>query len=163
MHKLIIFIIGISLISCNQSKRGNPKTDGNFLESTEITENFDWLIGEWKRSYEDPGRETFERWEKKSNIEYLGLGFTMQNGDTLKKEKIRLIKVNNNWDLEVQTQDEAKPVTFKMTSFNDQEFICENKDLDFPNKIKYWKNKDKMNASVSGEGMEIPFEFDRIK
>jgi len=163
MNKLIILILGISLISCNQNKKENSKTDGKQIESIEMIDNFDWLLGEWKRNNEEVGKETFEIWEKKSNTEYLGLGFTKQNGDTLKQEKIRLIKTNNNWNLEVQSQDEYEPIIFKMTSFNDQEFICENKDLDFPNKIKYWKNKDKLNASVSGEGMEIPFEFERIK
>ncbi len=163
MNKLLILIIGILLISCNQNKKEISKTNENLSESTEMTDNFDWLLGKWKRNNEEIGKETFEKWEKKSNTEYLGLGFTMQNGDTLKQEKIRLIKSNNNWYLKVQPQDEPEPITFKMTSFNEQEFICENKDLDFPNKIKYWKNKDKINASVSGEGMEIPFEFERIK
>ncbi|MCK5776191.1 MAG: hypothetical protein KAH25_08445, partial [Bacteroidales bacterium] len=55
------------------------------------------------------------------------------------------------------------PITFKMTSYTDQEFICENKELDFPKSIKYWKEGKKIKAIVSGDDMEIAFEFERRK
>jgi len=86
----------------------------------------------------------------------------MQNKDTLKQEKIRLVKSGGKWDLEVQPQDEPQPIIFNMTSYSDQEFICENKTLDFPKLIKYWKDGNKINALVEGDNMEIPFEFERI-
>jgi len=162
MNRILILLIGVLLVSCNQNKKENLKTDHNSVVSVEMTENFDWLLGEWKRNNEEDGKETFEHWQKKSNVEYIGLGFTMRGQDTIKQEKIRLIKLNNKWVLEVQPQDEPQPITFKMTSFKDQEFICENKDLDFPNKIKYWKNGNKINATVSGGEMEILFEFKRL-
>lgn len=138
------------------------KTDKNSSESTEIATTFDWLLGKWKRNNEEAGKETFENWEKKSNTKYVGLGFTMQNGDTIKQEKIRLIELNNNWSLKVQPQEEPESITFIMTSHNNEEFICENKELDFPNIIKYWKNGDKLNATVSGGEMKISFEFEKM-
>jgi len=49
-----------------------------------------------------------------------------------------------------------------MSKFDNKGFTCENEVLDFPKKIKYWKNGDKINALVSGDGMEITFEFERI-
>ena len=116
----------------------------------------------WKRINEKEDRETFEIWEKKSNSEYYGIGFTMQNNDTLKQEKIKIIKIDKNWVLEVQPQDEPEPITFNMTSYNEQEFICENKELDFPKLIKYWKSGNNINALVSGDDLEISFEFERI-
>lgn len=76
---------------------------------------------------------------------------------------IRLIKSNTDWNIEVRLQNNTQAVIFKVSSFNEQEFICENLDNDFPKKIKYWKNGNKLNASISGGDMEIPFEFDRIK
>ena len=161
MNKILIILIGVFIISCVQSKTGKEKAGENSVDLIIKTESFDWLLGKWKRNNEEAGIETFENWEKKSNSEYLGLGFTMQNGDTIKQEKIRLIKLNDSWNLEVQPQDEPTAIVFKMTSFNDQEFICENKELDFPNKIKYWKTEDKLNALVSGEEFEIQFEFEK--
>ena len=50
-------------------------------------ENFDWLLGKWKRLNDEVGKETFENWNKISLSKYLGIGFTMQRGDTIKREK----------------------------------------------------------------------------
>ena len=108
-------------------------------------------------------KETFEVWTKISSSEYTGIGFTMQDSDTLKQEKIRLVKSGEKWDLEVQSPGDPIPIIFNITSYSDKEFICENKVLDFPKLIKYWKNGNKINALVSGDDMEIPFEFERVE
>ena len=160
MNRILILLIGILIISCSPNKKQELDIDEDSAKLTKINEDFDWLVGKWKRLNEEKGKETFENWDKIKETEYLGIGFTMQNGDTIKQEKIRLVKLNNNWNLEVQPQDEPEPITFKMTSYNGQEFICENKELDFPNKIKYWKNGEKINATVSGGEMKISFEFE---
>ncbi|MEN8227656.1 MAG: DUF6265 family protein [Bacteroidota bacterium] len=156
---LLIAVIISSFSSCVEKSNNGTKVRA---EEKGLNENFDWLLGNWKRNNEEEGKETFEVWIKISSSEYSGIGFTMQNGDTLKQEKIRLIKPGEEWILEVQPQDEPNPITFSMTSHKEQEFICENEELDFPKLIKYWKSKNKLNALVSGDDMEIPFEFERV-
>lgn len=163
MNKLLILLFGILLISCSQNKKENLRSDEKFVEIVKVSENFDWLLGKWIRLNEEEGMETFENWEKISDTEYSGIGFTMQNGDTLKQERIKLIKSNSSWNLEVKVPEESESIIFNMTSYDMEEFTCENEVIDFPNKIKYWKNGDKINASVSGGEMEIPFEFERLK
>ena len=86
----------------------------------------------------------------------------MQNGDTIKQENIRLIKVGNNWDIIVTVPEEMESVTFNGISHSENEFICENREIDFPNRIKYWKSGSKLNASVSSPDIEISFEFEKI-
>ena len=86
----------------------------------------------------------------------------MQNNDTIQLEKIDLKKLDNKWVLKVQLQGEPGPVTFIMTGYNEKEFVCENKEHDFPKLIKYWKNGNKLSALVSGDEMKISFDFDRI-
>ena len=156
----LLIISSLFLGSCAENTNKETKTK---VEENKSTENFDWLLGDWKRNNEEAGKATFEVWTKISSYEYYGIGFTMQNNDTLKQEKIRLIKSGGEWDLKVQPQDELSPITFKMTSYTDQEFICENKELDFPKSIKYWKEGKKIKAIVSGDDMEIAFEFERRK
>ena len=134
------------------------------MQKTEVSKenkNFDWLLGNWKRTNEKEDRETFEIWEKKSTSEYLGHGFTLLNTDTVKQEKIKLTKLNAKWILEVKVIDE-EAVIFNLTSFSNNQITCENNEIDFPNIIKYWKNGDKINAFVSGGELEILFEFERI-
>lgn len=158
----LILLIGILISSCNQ----NEKQTTNEIETAPITQNqvtsnFDWLLGNWKRVNEEDGKETFENWEKINETEYLGFGFTMQNSDTIQQETMQLAKVNGDWSLMVSIPEE-EAVIFKMTEFTESEFICENHKNDFPNRIKYWKNGAKINASISNSEMEIPFEFETV-
>ena len=87
----------------------------------------------------------------------------MKDKDTVWQETMRLVDTNGTWNLVVKAPDEIKPTLFKMTNHTDNEFTCENHEIEFPNKIKYWKNGDKMNALVSNPEMEIPFEFEKLK
>jgi hypothetical protein len=162
MKKVAILAVMAVMILLFSSCTENKKSKASKIEVSKTTENFDWLLGNWKRNNEEAGKETFEVWEKTSNSEYIGLGFTMQNGDTIKQEKIKLIKLNGKWDMEVKVPEEAESIIFKMSEFDKNEFTCVNEVLDFPNKIKYWRNGDKINALVSGGDMEIPFEFEKI-
>ena len=164
MKKIVILSITaiaiLFLSSCTSKNSEESKIQNN--EISKSTESFDWLLGNWKRNNEKENRETFEIWKKKNNSEYYGIGFTLQNNDTIKQEKIKLTKLNNNWILEVKVPEETESIIFNLTSIGNKEFICENKEIDFPKKIKYWKNGAKINALVSGDEMEIPFEFERI-
>ena len=147
-------------MSCNQDKKKSVITET--VEIDKKSNNFDWLIGKWERLNEEEGKNTFENWEKISNTEYSGIGFTMQNGDTIKQEKIQLINTGEKWNLTVKVPEEMESISFKMTNHSENEFTCENTEIDFPNKIRYWKNGDKINASVSNTEMEIQFEFKKL-
>ena len=149
-------------MSCNQSKKEKQKEEIKSETMIEKSENFDWLLGKWKRLNEEEGKETFENWNKINETEYSGIGFTMQNGDTIKQEKIRLTKTSGKWNLTVKVPEESESITFNGISHNETEFTCENNEIDFPNKIKYWKNGNRINAMVSGAEMEIPFEFEKL-
>lgn len=157
----IIALITLSTLFFSSCVETNNKETKLQVEEEISSGNFDWLLGNWKRNNEEGGKETFEVWIKIDSSEYHGIGYTLQNNDTVSQEAIRLVKTNGNWDLEVQSPNEPIPIVFNMTSYSDQEFICENKALDFPKMIKYWKNGSKINASVSGDEMEISFEFER--
>jgi len=162
MKKILILLIGILILSCNQSKKEKQKEEINSETMIEKSENFDWLLGKWKRLNEEEGKETFENWNKINETEYSGIGFTMQNGDTIKQEKIRLTKTGGKWNLTVKVPEESESITFNGISHNETEFTCENNEIDFPNKIKYWKNGNRINAMVSGGEMEISFEFEKL-
>ena len=128
-----------------------------------MKDNFDWLLGEWKRINEKPGNETFENWHKISPSEYYGIGFTMQNGDTVKQERIRIVKLKDKWDLIVKSPEDIKSITFPITELKSGEFTCTNDSLDFPKQIKYWKDDKKIRATVTGDSLKIEFTFERIE
>jgi len=160
-YLLTIITITISLIFFSCDAENNNKESQTKVEENILNENFDWLLGNWKRNNDEEGKDTYEVWTKVNNSEYHGIGYTMQESDTISQEQIRLVNTGGKWNLEVQAPEDPNPIIFNMTSYNEQEFICENKALDFPKLIKYWKNGSKINALVSGDDLEISFEFER--
>ena len=163
MRKIYMLCLSVLFLACNEAKKENVQTDLKSTITVEESENFDWLLGKWKRLNEEEGKTTFENWEKISDTEYSGIGFTMQNTDTIKQENIGLLKVGKHWDLVVKVPEESQSVTFKGVNHVADQFTCENNTIDFPNRIKYWKQGDNMHAMVSGGEMIIEFEFEKLK
>ncbi|SDC12972.1 DUF6265 family protein [Niabella drilacis] len=167
MKGTFILLTSILVLSCNQNTKTNQdensETESNTKIKTEITENLDWLTGNWKRRNEEAGKETFENWEKISPNEYSGIGFSMQKGDTISQEKMDIIQTNGKWTLFVKMPNEKQATTFEMTELKNNEFTCSNDSIDFPKKIRYWIEGDKMKAKISNDEMEIPFEFEKVK
>jgi len=161
MKRAFFLLTSILVLSCNQ----NTKTDQDKKPKSETAaaENLDWLTGNWKRLNEQAGKETFENWEKVSPSEYSGIGFTLQNGDTISQEKMDMIETNGKWTLFVKMPNEKEATTFEMIELKNNEFVCVNDSIDFPKKIKYWLDGEKMKAKISNDEMEIPFEFEKTK
>lgn len=132
-------------------------------KQTESTENFDWLLGKWQRTNEEQGKTTFENWEKTNNSEYNGIGFTIQNNDSISREKMKIVETDGKWNLLVKTLEEKEFVRFEMSEIQEEKFECKNDTLDFPKLIKYWKNGDELNALVKGDSLKLSFEFKRIE
>ena len=87
----------------------------------------------------------------------------MQNGDTIKQEKIKIIYHNDRWDLIVKVPEETEAITFNISDVKANEFTSKNDSLDFPKQIKYWKKGENIYALVAGDEMEINFEFEQLK
>ena len=158
MKKPLILFLLFTILSCTQSPPENIKSTTTTTKSVDYT----WLLGNWKRVNEKEGKETFETWDKISDTEYAGIGYTMQKGDTISQEKMRLTKSGEHWDIIVSLGQEVESVIFKGESHTDTEFVFVNPENDFPNKIKYWKSGDKLLAAISSTEMEISFEFEKI-
>ena len=164
MKNIFIAIFsGLILMSCNDTTKKEIKTKGKIESKSEVSENFNWLLGKWKRSNDEAGRTTYEIWHKISRKEYKGFGFAMSNNDTISKENMTLTKTNGKWKLAVVTKEEETPTYFEITKVDKNSFTCENSKIDFPNKINYWKEGRILKATVSSSDFKIDFVFDRIK
>jgi len=161
MKRIFILLISILVLSCNQNTQTNQAK--NTEAETKVTENLDFLIGNWKRLHEEAGKETFENWKKMSPTEYSGIGFTMQKGDTISQEKMDLIESNGQWNLFVKMPDDKEATRFRMIELKNNEFVCANDSIDFPKRIRYWSEGETLKAKIANEEIEIPFEFEKIK
>ncbi len=147
----LIICIVFAFMRCGQNKNSTVTNSSNF----------DWLVGKWQRTNEEAGKETFENWEKISDSEYRGIGFTIQNKDTVSLEQMKIAQMEGKWTLLIKTPDEKAFIAFKMSAIKGDKFEFKNDSLEFPSSIKYWKSNDKINALVSGGSLGIPYEFER--
>lgn len=159
MRKIILFLMVAILFSCNNSE---PNTKENNEEKV-LTENFDWMLGSWRRVNEKEDRATYENWQKKSENEYIGMGLTIKDFDTISQENILLIKRNNIWNLEVIIKGSTEATVFPVVQIKANMFVCKNDENEFPKKIHYFMEKDQLKAIISGGGPVIPFDFERVK
>lgn len=155
--KLLYCFLSIFLcISCS------PKTS-NFSSNSAVENSidFDWLIGDWKRTNDEPGNRTFEIWDKKSNDLYQGNGWTMKGTDTLSQEVMQIIKQDQKWILKVSGTG-FEPVVFDCIGTSKNSFEFANEANDFPKFIEYNYDGKHINAQISGGGATIPFSFEKI-
>lgn len=159
MKKIMLSLVLISF--CWSCKDEEKKAE--FIEETSTTSiSFDWLLGDWERTNEQVGKETFETWKKAGANEYQGFGFTLQNADTIWQEKIILIHRNTGWNFEVTGKGESEPTIFKIIHFRGERFDAENQENEFPKVISYYKEGHELKAVISGGDIEIPFEFEPV-
>lgn len=161
MKKILLFSLLTMLIACSQ----NPKNQQEMTKTTPTTTttvkpNFDWLLGSWSRLNDKEGRKTYEQWEKISDTEYKGLGYTLSKGDTVFKENIRLTPLNGVWQFEVTGVNEV-PTLFALTDQTKDSFVCENPQNEFPTKIEYALKGNRLTAKVTGGDMAIDFVFEK--
>lgn len=66
-----IIVLLFLLISCNTSTQKSD-ADNTIKEVDSLAQkNFDWLLGTWEQTDEDPGKETFEEWSKSNDSGYI--------------------------------------------------------------------------------------------
>lgn len=156
----LLFIITMFMVlySCNNPA---PTSTENTKKGALVNHDFDWLIGKWKRMNEEKNKITFEQWQKKSESELIGFGYTMQNKDTIWQENIKLIKTGNKWSYDVTGKGEINPTKFGVTVIEKRKLVCENSANEFPKKIEYSMLGDTLHATISGNDMEVVFNFEK--
>lgn len=141
MKYLSAFLIVLLLTSCSKEYK-NP----------------DFLVGKWKRVNNEENKETFEIW--KENLR--GIGFTLQESDTVFKEQLYIVTIDNQKHLLVSGVNE-NPTYFKFTEQTATSFTCENQQNEFPKKISYRLEDGKLNAEVANDDFAIDFVFEKME
>lgn len=136
-------------VACSNSHK-NDKSENGSLKNNSITK-LNWLSGTWQ-NLSNHGN-LFESWQIKNDSLMLGKSFFIKGKDTLFSESVELQQKDKDlfYTPIVKNQNDGKPVSFKLTSNTENEFIFENLQHDFPQKISYTRvNKDSLYAEVSG-------------
>ena len=99
---------------------------------------FHWLKGTWSMPKPN-GSFRLETWESKGPNALSGIGMKVLNGDTTYLESIELYADQKEiWYVPtVPDQNNRQPVPFKLVTSTDLQFIFENPEHDFPQRIIY--------------------------
>lgn len=153
--KSVISLLILILItsSCKKDKIIEPKS---------VSSDFSYLIGDWERTNDEDGKNTFEHWRSNHSKGLHGSSYTLQEGDTIFKETFRLFKKDTTWTLRIFAVHET-PIDFTVTQRNQYSFTAENPKNEFPSIISYNYFDDVLTAKISGEAMDISFIYWRVE
>ena len=110
------------------------------------------LAGTWKM--EVSGKSFYENWQIKGTDEMHGKSYKVNANDTLILEDVQLLaKQNVIYYIPVVTgQNGGQAVSFKLIGFANQQFIFENPEHDFPQRVIYHLiAKDSLHAWIEGK------------
>ena len=91
-----------------------------------------------------------EEWGRPSGDGMLGFSRTLQNGKTAFSEFMRIEKQGASLIYTPRIGTKQAPVSFTMTKLTDTEVIFENPAHDFPQRIIYWRDGERLCARVEG-------------
>lgn len=101
-------------------------------------DRINWLEGSW-RSKNETG--FFENWEIAEKNRMTGIGFTMENSDTLMTEHLEIYVSDSGtfYKALVSDQNDRLPVLFKLNHAENDSLVFANPSHDFPRFIVYKK------------------------
>lgn len=108
------------------------------------------FAGTWKTE----GKENYEKWEKTDSA-FKGKGYNIKNNQEKITEYFEIKNINGKiyYMATVPNQNNGATVKFVLTKWDNDEFVFENPEHDFPKKIIYKKLSDReMFVQVLGQG-----------
>ena len=135
--RLTLFSLCILLTACHTGKT--------------TLADLEWLVGDWHRV--EDHKTYFENWKRVDAQHLQASGFVLKGIDTIMQEQILLEERSDGiyFIPTVKDQNEGKPVEFKLLQPKHGEFIFENKEHDFPQRIIYaHPHPDTLDARIEG-------------
>lgn len=140
MKKTILIIsIVTTFISCQKSK-----------EISKIA-GINWLLGKWENK--SANGNLLEIWTKANDSLFIGESYYIKEKDTLHSEKIELKQKGEElyYISTIKGQDNDKPITYKLNTEIEKQFVFENPKNNYPRKIVYKTiEKDHLLIEISG-------------
>ncbi len=106
------------------------------------------------------GRSGCERWQVDRGG-YVGLGATLKNGKVQFQEKLRIEEDHEGVHYIADVPDNPAPVRFRLVEIGEGSVAFENPAHDFPKRIAYRLDGDRLEARVSGGRREMTLRFQR--
>ncbi|MTB51137.1 DUF6265 family protein [Lewinella sp. W8] len=159
LRSIVLFLITLPCLMCGRPEPTYatlPQSPGGFQMAVA---DFHWLVGHWVRQGQPTDTETHEIWRTHPDGALRGHGFILRNQDTVWEEKMVFAAGQDGWQLTVETPGNDDAVIFDLTASGNQDFVVENPQHDFPQRIHYWREADTLKAAVSADSTLLSFVF----
>jgi hypothetical protein len=120
-----------------------------------------WLAGTWQRTDLPTGQSGYERWTDHGAQGFVGIGVSERSGKTVFEEELRIVAKDGTLYYVADVAENPQPVYFKLTEFDKNGFTFENPAHDFPQKIVYRRDAERLQVEVSAGDKTREFEFER--
>lgn len=124
-----------------------------------------WMAGCWEINDTAKGRVVTEQWMKPLGGMMLGGSRTVKDGKANFYEYMRLIEKDGAVYYVARPQQNAEDTFFKLVRSNAAEAVFEQPGHDFPQRIIYRRNGEKLNARIEGknEGKEMGIDYPYVQ
>ena len=119
------------------------------VAQTPTVESFASMAGCWERR-DKSGTLFSEMWMKPAGNSMMGTGRTVKSGKTVDFEFLRIEQRTDGIFYIAKPKANAEETPFKLKTPTGNEFVFENLEHDFPQRIIYKLNKDSMVARIEG-------------
>ena len=123
-------------------------------------DQYTWLLGSWTRSNGSQGNHTMEHWSRESEYTYVGYAYTVQEGDTIFYENLAMTFGLKKSEYAVSGPNDDLTI-FEMVNSSKTALDFHNKSNEYPKTISYNKTLEGMDATISGGGPVVTFEYKR--
>jgi hypothetical protein len=106
------------------------------VESQTNFKDLQWLVGRWKLN--NSNFEFYEEWKQKNEMMIEGISYSLNNGKKEVSERL-LIQQIYNYVSYIALPGNNVPTLFTLVSGENNKFIFENKEHDFPTRLIYEK------------------------
>ncbi len=153
---IALLLIAVIWFSCSQRNSPNKTT----FDSLGVIE------GKWVMQFD--GSSVMEQWVKVNDTLYSGKSYEITGSDTVVTETISLVCNESGiyYIPAVMDQNDGLPVSFRLTGSEQEKFVFENPEHDFPTAITYeFLPGNALKASVSGmiQGELRSLDFDYVR
>jgi Domain of unknown function (DUF6265) len=114
---------------------------------TTSVDDLAWMAGGWR--VEDKGEITEEHWTAPGGASMIGLSRTVAGRKTTEFEFLR-IETRADGLYYMASPGGARPTPFKLIESARARAVFENKEHDFPQRILYWRDGERLCARIEG-------------
>lgn len=140
---------------------GAPSSSLQAEEMAPQLRQMTWLVGTWQRVDLPEGRSGYERWTYDGAQGLDGVGVSERGGKIVFEEKLRIAEKDGSVHYVADVAENAEPVYFKLTELSESGLTFENPAHDFPQKIAYRRDGERLHVRVSAGDKATEFEFER--